>query len=100
MEELKLIIETVAKLGEEGKSAFIWYLFMTHGLSTLCWLGFFGALGALARIFAGTLVRLHDDSDTLQRVVAAIYGYERHSLDRNDRDALLRRIHQLTGNKD
>lgn len=38
MDELKLIAETIGKLGEAGQSAFGWWLLADKVLPSICWL--------------------------------------------------------------
>lgn len=48
MEELKLIMHTLAGLGETAKEGFIWWMVIDRLVPVLCWAAFGGSLLALA----------------------------------------------------
>lgn len=48
MEELKLIMQTLAGLGETAKEGFIWWMVIDRLVPVLCWAAFGGSLVSLA----------------------------------------------------
>ncbi len=49
IEELKLILNAISSLGEQGKEAFLWYMAANTIPSFLLWAGFIGLLFFVAK---------------------------------------------------
>lgn len=78
-EEIKMVLETISALGSEGKSAFIWYLLLTHGTAFVLWLlGFPLFLYTVWRIVK-QLLRENENERQLKEIRKVIdpqsYGY-------------------------
>jgi hypothetical protein len=70
IDELKLILDTVSKLGEAGKEAFVWWLVADKALPVLSWLAFFGTVSYTAIKVVRLLTRKPVDDDRSQIEVA------------------------------
>ena len=68
MEELKVIVELISQLGEQGKEAFIWWVVMDKGSGLVCllvWIGFLTYIASLINRGFSALVKLTELRDLM-----------------------------------
>jgi hypothetical protein len=72
-EELKIIMDTLAALGEAGKAGFIWWLVIKHGVpAILTFIGF--CVGAFALYKIVMVINYHGDDAVALRQIATLLG--------------------------
>ena len=69
MEELKVIVELISQLGEQGKEAFIWWVVMDKGSGLVCLfvlIGFLVYLTSLINKFVSSQNKLMELRDLME----------------------------------
>ena len=85
MEELKVIVDLISQLGEQGKEAFIWWVVMDKGSGLVClfvWIGFLVYLTSLINKFVSSQNKLMELRDLMEVGSGCWVDYEFYRMKR------------------